>query len=219
MAKDPAFLMYSSDFLTGTYTMTDEQVGKYIRLLCLQHQKNYLTKEDMDKICGRYDNLIFSKFINEDGKYFNERLKLESEKRNAYCESRRENRLKKNKCKTYAEAYELYIENKDEYTDVNNVIINLFDILENDSKLLLAWQSWKEYKHSQFKFKFKSAQSETTALKNLKTLSNGKQDIAIAIINQSIANGWKGLFGIKQTTNNSEQRFAKRVDYANRHNS
>ena len=42
MAKDPAFLFYSNDFLTGTYTMTDEQVGKYIRLLCLQHQKGEL---------------------------------------------------------------------------------------------------------------------------------------------------------------------------------
>jgi len=30
--------------------MTDEQVGKYIRLLCLQHQKGYLTEKDMISI-------------------------------------------------------------------------------------------------------------------------------------------------------------------------
>ena len=38
MAKDPAFLFYTSDFLTGTMFMTNEQVGIYIRLLCSQHQ-------------------------------------------------------------------------------------------------------------------------------------------------------------------------------------
>ena len=40
--KDPAFLFYSSDFLTGTMFFTDEQVGKYIRLLCAQHQKGQI---------------------------------------------------------------------------------------------------------------------------------------------------------------------------------
>jgi hypothetical protein len=47
MGKDPAILFYTSDFLTGTMTFTDEQVGKYIRLLCLQHQKDKLTEKDM----------------------------------------------------------------------------------------------------------------------------------------------------------------------------
>jgi hypothetical protein len=56
MSKDPAILFYTSDFLTGTFTMTDEQVGKYIRLLCLQHQKGSLTEKDMLKICKTYDN-------------------------------------------------------------------------------------------------------------------------------------------------------------------
>jgi uncharacterized protein YdaU (DUF1376 family) len=38
MAKDPAFLFYPSDFLTGTMFMNNEQIGIYIRLLCSQHQ-------------------------------------------------------------------------------------------------------------------------------------------------------------------------------------
>ena len=46
MSKDPAVLFYTSDFLSGTFTMTNEQVGKYIRLLCLQHQKGRLTEKD-----------------------------------------------------------------------------------------------------------------------------------------------------------------------------
>ena len=95
MSKDPAFLFYTSDFLTGTMTMSNEQVGKYIRLLCLQHQKGILTEKDMLFICQLYDQDIFEKFIkDENGSYYNERLRIESEKRNKFTESRRQSRLK-----------------------------------------------------------------------------------------------------------------------------
>ena len=54
MGTDPAILFYTSDFLTGTLTMSDKNVGKYIRLLCLQHQKGRLTEQDMLFICSTY---------------------------------------------------------------------------------------------------------------------------------------------------------------------
>lgn len=92
MAKDPALLFYTNDFLAGTYTMTDEQVGKYIRLLCLQHQKFELTKKDMMNICKTYDKDIFEKFRLENGVYYNVRLREEANRRKAYSESRRKNR-------------------------------------------------------------------------------------------------------------------------------
>lgn len=79
--KDPAFLFYSSDFLTGTMTMTNEQVGKYIRLLCLQHQKKELTEKDIIFICGNLDLEIVSKFIKTENGYINERLLNEMVKR------------------------------------------------------------------------------------------------------------------------------------------
>ena len=62
MSKDPAVLFYTSDFLTGTTLMSNEQVGKYIRLLCIQHQKGVLSEKDMLKICDSYDEDIFDKF-------------------------------------------------------------------------------------------------------------------------------------------------------------
>jgi hypothetical protein len=114
MAKDPAFLFYTSDFLTGTLTMTDEQVGKYIRLLCLQHQKGELSEKDMLFICKSHDEDIFSKFKNIDGKYFNERLKEESIKRIKYSESRRNNKLKKNISSSYVKHMENENENENE---------------------------------------------------------------------------------------------------------
>ena len=108
MSKDPAVLFYTSDFITGTLTMTDSQRGKYIILLCLQHQQGYLTKEDMLNICKSYDEKIYGKFTQDNlGYWYNERMKFESEKRKKYSESRSKNRIM---CKTYDE----HMENENE---------------------------------------------------------------------------------------------------------
>ena len=97
MNKDPAFLFYSSDFLVGTMLMTNEQVGKYIRLMCYAHQKGgYITEQDILNICGGVrDEELFNKFtFDGDGVYYNERLLSEIRKRSNYTESRRNNRMK-----------------------------------------------------------------------------------------------------------------------------
>ncbi len=94
MAKDPAVLFYTSDFLTGTLTMSYEQKGKYINLLCLQHQKNFLSEKDMINICTSYDKDIFDKFKKDGDVYYNERMKFEHEKRSNFSKSRSDNRKK-----------------------------------------------------------------------------------------------------------------------------
>lgn len=126
--KDPAFLFYSSDFLSGTMLMTDEDVGKYIRLLCLQHQKGHLKEKDMLNVCKTFNEDIFSKFKQDDeGNYYNERLEYESNKRKAYSESRRNNRRKK---ETYEEdmknicnSYEEHMENENINENINKTLI------------------------------------------------------------------------------------------------
>ena len=58
----------------------------------------------------------------------------------------------------------------------------------------------------------KAMKSELTAkaleltVKNLQTLSNKNSDTAIAIIEQSIMRGWKGVFELKQETNGKPKR-------------
>lgn len=95
MSKDPAVLFYTSDFIVGTMTMDYEQKGKYIQLLCLQHQNGHLSEKQMLLVCGSYDEDIFSKFEkDEEGKYYNERMEEESIKRRKFTESRRNNRSK-----------------------------------------------------------------------------------------------------------------------------
>jgi uncharacterized protein YdaU (DUF1376 family) len=130
MSKDPAILFYTSDFLTGTMTMTNEQVGKYIRLLCLQHQKGVLSEKDMLFICGSYDEDIWSKFNHDEHGFYNERLRFEADKRALYSLSRSSNRSTLNKkttkkhmkkiCKTYVKHMENENENINE--DINSNI-------------------------------------------------------------------------------------------------
>ena len=99
MSKDPAFLFYSSDFLTGTMFMTNEQIGIYIRLLCAQHQHGgFIDKISFDTMVGNIA-IVRSKFIECEQGYYNKRLVLETEKRSKFCESRNNNRTGKNQYK------------------------------------------------------------------------------------------------------------------------
>ena len=133
MAKDPAVLFYTSDFLSGTFTMDNEQVGKYIRLLCLQHQKGKLSEKDMLSICKAYDVEIFDKFKVEDGFYYNERMYNETIRRQKFSESRRNN-AKSTKKESTSEAYAEHMETETENRTITiNENINIdFEWFWND---------------------------------------------------------------------------------------
>lgn len=114
MSKDPAFLFYSSDFLVGTYSMSYEQKGKYISLMCLQHQKGHLSERLIKQICNDNDENILEKFVqDEDGNYYNVRLEEEIAIRTNYSNSRRANRQGKKAeepdyTESFNEFYSLY---------------------------------------------------------------------------------------------------------------
>jgi len=141
MAKDPAVLLYTQDFLVGTMTMNYEQKGKYIHLLCLQHQKTKLTLKDLQTVLTDEDVDVFERFpLHSDGFYYNIRMYEEAIKRKNYSESRRNNRSKKssdldmnNLSKRYDETYDTtYVphmenENENENEDVN-IIVNETEI-------------------------------------------------------------------------------------------
>lgn len=76
------------------------------------------------------------------------------------------------------------------------------------------WFMWKEYKKKQFKFTFATPQSEQAALKDLVNLSNGVEDIALKIIEQSMAKGWKGFFTLKNETNAAGTYACRKPTYA-----
>lgn len=109
MAKDPAFLFYSQDFYTGVATLTFEERGKYITILCLMHQQGRMSEETIWFLVGSVSDNLKAKFsIDENGLWYNKRLEEESEKRAKFTESRRNNGLsggRPKKTKPYANTY------------------------------------------------------------------------------------------------------------------
>lgn len=123
--KNPAVLFYTSDFLTGTSLMSNEEVGAYIRALCLQHQKGHLSENELKQICKKNKIFltIFSHFKQDKkGLFYNKRMEDEKNKREKYAESRSKNRANPNKKKiTYekdmkniSKTYEEHMENENE---------------------------------------------------------------------------------------------------------
>jgi len=94
--------------------MSADEVGKYIRILCHQADKGSLTLSQLKRICeGSVPEAVMEKLkIDDEGKYYQERMRTEREKRMNYSESRRQNRVKKenNICKTY----DSHMENENE---------------------------------------------------------------------------------------------------------
>lgn len=131
MAKDPAFLFYTGDFSTGTQFFTDEQLGKYMRLLMAQHQHGHLSEEQVIFICKSYDNVVMKKFVKDNnGLYYNVRLEVEILKRKNYTESRGKNKLGKSKTNKKApKSYDSHMEdeNKDKDKDTNMPSFELFN--------------------------------------------------------------------------------------------
>jgi len=223
--KDPAFLFYSSDFLTGTMLLNDEQVGKYIRLLCLQHQIGRLTEQDMLNICRTYDKRIFDKFKkDDDNNYYNERLEMEINKRKNFCQSRRDNRLSgikskskqiKKKQNNICQSYVQHMENENINENININIDNkdvpdinfdedIFAItkikIKKDIITAVLKPDYCNYlrMRNSINKPFKSSAALIANFNLLRKLSGGTVDVAINILNQSIGNQWQGLFSLKQ---------------------
>ena len=96
MANDPAFLFYPSDFLTGTFAMSNEQVGAYIRLLCLQHQQGHMRPKTCGFVLGSMSvsdqQEVLAKFETDgEGNLYNQRLAEEIDKRRKYVGSCKKN--------------------------------------------------------------------------------------------------------------------------------
>ena len=83
--RAPAFQFYADDFLAGTMTMTNEERGAYISLLCLQWSKGFVTELDIQRIClgmpTHSHGICQSKFqADPESRYRNLRLEVERSK-------------------------------------------------------------------------------------------------------------------------------------------
>jgi uncharacterized protein YdaU (DUF1376 family) len=209
MGKDPAFLFYPSDYIGGTMGMTFEEKGAYMELLMMQFNRGHMTERMIGQTIGQlWDNIKVKFQQDENGLWYNKRLDEEKEKRQKFTESRRNNISGKNQ---YSKKDKTTSKKTGHTTKrMENEDVNVNESKDRELKypfetenFLKFWKIWKEYKRDEHKFNYKSIVSEQAALKQLANMSGGKEDKAIKLIEQSITNGWKGFFPIKNETSNS----------------
>lgn len=75
-----------------------------------------------------------------------------------------------------------------------------------------AFSTWLEYKKRQFDFEYKTEPALKAVYSELILLSKGDPALAMKIVEQSMSNGWKGLFELKINNNNNNEPRIKTQD-------
>ena len=121
MAKDPAVLFYTADFLTATQGLTLEEIGALIKLLCIQHQTGHLSEKTIKLSVGELSPDVRGFFKkDENGLIYNERMEEEQKRRQSFTESRRKNVKKRYEKKpTYVDTSVVHMETETETETVN----------------------------------------------------------------------------------------------------
>ncbi len=71
-----------------------------------------------------------------------------------------------------------------------------FDFESLEELNIDVWKKWKEYRKEQFRINYKPI-GEKAAIGKLLRMSQGCHEVQEQIIQQSIENGWKGIFELK----------------------
>lgn len=208
MARDPAFLFYYTAFGDGTKYMTDEEVGCYVRLLCEQADKGFITPKIFNRIIhdrATIKEAILEKFkVDDAGNYFNERLREEQIKRKKYTEGRIKN-FDMGKHKDSHKERDTENHTKDINKDINinlsnrgngkGEIVKYAQLFPNrfiDSEFEEHWNKWIEFNEERG-----TPITPIQAKEQLKYL-NGIEN-PIEQIELSIKNNWKGLdYGVNK---------------------
>ena len=116
--------------------MSNEHVGMYIRLLCLQQQKGRLSEKDMLFICKTHVEDVFLKFDRDaDGFYSNKRMAAEVERRQKYSNSRRVNVLHRFSKQKTKDTHVVHMENENENTIETAIEV---DVIIKDINIVLG---------------------------------------------------------------------------------
>lgn len=231
MAKDPAFLFYYQDFLVGTDDLKNEEVGAYIRCLCVQAAKGGISVNHMIKICESQaiQNLIKKKFIwyPEEGVFRNERLSLEMEKRKKYCESRGNNKKGKKHMKNISKSYDSHMEDEDENTNEDENVLkggvgeksktqkkndmskksDTKDIQLPFTELEFVdkWAEWLKYRSERRLSTYTPTGLKVTLNRLLKDCG-GDCATAVEMIDYAMSKTWQGIFPLKKELNGNTTR-------------
>jgi len=217
--KAPSFPFYYRDFLHAVRRWDSDEIVEYLEMICEQADQpsGSIPEKLFNTEC--HTDKVREKFEKDANGFFNVRLRDILLKRNAFKQSRLEN-LKGSKDTPQVEPHmATHVEKESEKekgskkpAKVKETAPLVFPF--TDEVFLNRWEAWKVYKKEQFKFSYKHS-GEQAALKNVGELSRGNLEVALAIIQQSMANGWKGFFELKGGSNNP-QTPAEALDYSQR---
>ncbi len=211
---------------------TLETQGEYMRLLCLYWNKEgSLTLEDAREEIENINELIKKKVVKLDSDNFlvinflDEQLENVNEIREKRSKAGKASAKKRASVKqdsthvqhvlTHVEECSTEKRREDKRREDKRRVDKRDKIREEKKDLIFPflgsdflefWKLWKDYRKKEHNFKYKSVASEQASLKKLAGLASDEQT-AIKIIEQSMAQGWKGFFEIKETQTNGKSRF------------
>jgi uncharacterized protein YdaU (DUF1376 family) len=215
--KAPAFQFYADDFLAGTITMTNEEKGAYITLLCIQWSRESLTESDFTRVCigmpPHSQRICQSKFqIDAEGNFRNPRMETEREKQDQYRQKQTDNAKKRwvGNATAYPTALPVDMPNvcspspsptpKKKDTEAPkspwevSFGVELPESLRTDS-CLQAVKLWLQYKSER-----KEGYKKTGLTASLTKWSNEFSPAEFpSAVENSIASGWKGIFPKKDS--------------------
>ena len=159
------------------------------------------------------DDLFFSIRLNEHLEKVNQIKISASERGKLSANKRKSTKIQQ----TVEHAVELPVKQTAQQRKGNERKVNKTIITNSFSEdFLNDWKIWIDFKKTNFKFTYKTIESEQIAFNHLYKISNENQSTAREIINLSIANGYKGLFELKQNQNAKPTNQQLQNEYANR---
>ena len=192
--KKESFILYK-DFYQAIKHLDDETLGKLFK--ALYEYQVYETEPDQASVVYLPFAFFKNQFRVDDKKYqaIVERNRNNGKKGGRPPEAKNETQEtqpdKKKPIKADTGTGTVTGTGTGKVTDTDTKIIAL---PFSSEKFSTAWRLWKEYKKDQFRFKYKTSLSEQTALKKLSELANGDEATALMIMENSVAQGWKGFF-------------------------
>ena len=148
-----------------------------------------------------------SKFIKIEGGFTNERLLDEMKKRERKSSNLSNNakirweKEKQMQCKSNAIASDLHMpiedENENKDKSINKEEEYYLNLLPNECNFIDSWKEWVT-----FRKEIRKKLTKSTAQKQITFLTN--QPDPVACINNSIQNGWQGLFEVNNGANKSK---------------
>jgi hypothetical protein len=196
---DVGFIFYSGDVLQDTAMLNTKTKGVYMSIMCL-HMKNIcFSKQQICSFCEvlneHESESLFSVLKEIEGCFFIEWVLDSIKKRREYSISRSKNRTKSN---------------ENETKDIKNISKTYVKHMVNENEIVIEDKKEKvikselekvfdEFLEMRKKIKKPATLKAIELLKNkIRKLSNGSEQLAIQIIEQSIVNSWQDVFELRQ---------------------